>query len=295
VNTADNNNGTYKLSYTPTKIGDYKFTVAVGPTPIGGHTNPFPLHVIPAAAKGANSLAYGPGLTHGTVGGDNNKFTVETRDAFDNKLTKGGAKVAGQLVNDATGESVPVSVKDNGDGTYACEYAGVGKAGNYTLTPTVNGEPVKDAPFKVQVAAGGFDPNNTEVVIPKPGFAGRKGPKVTVKDRQGNPRAGFDDDVEADLTPKFKIPKVKGKSNGDGTYDIDYPPNLLPGDYDIDVRVNGQGNGKGPYTGAVQHNAVTAEHKAQLQAKVGKDAPLFERLLLGATDAERVQFLAALK
>jgi len=294
VATKDNNDGSYKLEYTPTKIGQYQFLVRVDSTPIGGHTNPFPLLVIPAGAKGSNSIASGPGLKNAEVGGNNNKFSVETRDAFDNKLTQGGAKVGADLVNDATGEKVPVSVKDNGDGTYSAEYPGVGKAGNYTLTPTVNGEPVKDAPFHVKVVAGGFDPNNTGVEVPNPGYTGRKGPKISVKDKAGNLRAGFDDDVEADLTPKLKIPKIKAKSNGDGTYDVEYPSNLLPGAYEIDVRVNGHAAPKGPFSGDVKKTAVSGEHQAKANQIAGSAGAVLAKALLELSEAEREQLLAAL-
>jgi len=197
-------------------------------------------------------------------------------------------------VNNATGEQTPVSVKDNGDGTYSCEYPNVAKAGDYTLTPTVNGENVKDAPFHVKVGAGGFDPNNTGVDIPNPGFAGRKGPKVSVKDKQGNLRAGFDDDVEADLTPKMKIPKVKAKSNGDGTYDVEYPANLLPGEYEIDIRVNGHNAPKAPFKGAVQKTAVSGDHQAKAAQAAGSAAAILNKALLELTEAEREQLLAAL-
>jgi len=287
VATQDGNDGTYALSYTPTKVGDYQFAVNLDGTAIGGHQNPFPLLVVPAAPNGAHSVASGPGLSAAVVGGDNNKFRVETRDAYDNPVTTGGAAVGGQLVNDETGETVPVTVKDNGDGTYDCEYD-IGKAGNYTLTPTVNGEPVKDAPFQVKVAAGGFSVDNTDIDIPKPGYAGRRGPRVTVKDKQGNPRAGEDDKVVADLTPKLKIAGVRAKNNGDGTYDIEYPANLLPGDYEIEVTVNGQPAPSGPLTGAVLKADVSDEH----QQRAGN--PLLTKALLELTEAEREELLSAL-
>jgi len=292
VATKDNGDGSYGLSYTPHKTGEYSCQVNLDNKAIGGHKNPFPVLVVPAKA-GARSVASGPGIKAAVVGAEN-PFSIQARDDFDNNVTEGGADVKGVLVNDATGEKVPVVVKDNGNGTYSCSYPAVNKAGNYTLTPTVNGHPVVDAPFKVVVSPGGFDPSKTEVEIPKPGYAGRRGPKVAVKDNQGNLRAGCDDHVEADLTPKLKISKIKARSNGDGTYEVDYPPNLLPGDYEIDIRVNGQNAPKAPFTGAVQHNAVKPEHAAQLQSVVGADAPLFERLLLSATDAERETIVKAL-
>jgi filamin len=292
--TQDNNDGSYQLSYTPTKIGDYKFLVRVDNTPIGGHANPFPVLVIPAAA-GGRSVASGPGLKNAEVGGSNNKFQVETRDDFDNKLTKGGSDVKADLVNDATGERVPVSVKDNGNGTYSAEYAPA-KTGNYTLTPIVNGKPVVDAPFQVKVGAGGFDPNATTVEIPKPGHAGRKGPKVSVKDNQGNLRAGFEDDVEADLIPKIKISGLKARNNGDGTYEVDYPPTLLPGDYDVHVRVNGKAAPGAPFNAPVQLKALSPEEESALKSSVSGEAlTVYHRLLLNATEAERATVLASLK
>jgi len=286
VATKDNNDGSYQLSYTPTKTGQYQFAVNLDQTPVGGHNNPFPLVVIPAKA-GGNSLAFGPGLEAGTVGSEN-PFTVETRDAFDNKLTQGGSDVQVDMVNEGTGERVPVQIRDNGDGTYACSYPGVTKAGSYVITPKVNGKPVQKAPFKVKVSPGGFDLSKTGVEVPNPGFTGRKGPKVTVRDNQGNPRAGFDDDVEADLTPKLKIPKVKAKSNGDGTYDIEYPSNLLPGAYEIDIRVNGQNAPKSPFMGDVKKTPLSGEH----QGRAGN--PLLAKALLELTEAEREQLLQAL-
>jgi len=203
-------------------------------------------------------------------------------------LTQGGARVGAELVNDATGERIPVTVRDNGNGSYDCEYSGVNKAGNYTLTPTVNGESVKNAPFKVKVQAGGFAPENTEVQMPNPGFTGRKGPKISVKDKAGNLRAGFDDDVEADLTPKMKIPRVKAKANGDGTYEVEYPSNLLPGDYEVDVRVNGQAAPRGPFRGEVKKTPLSGEHSSRASH------PLLSKALLELTEAEREQLLAAL-
>jgi len=287
VSTKDNQDGPYKLTYSPTKVGQNQFAVTLDATAIGGHNNPFPLVVIPAKA-GGKSVAYGPGLEAATVG-EQNPFTVETRDDFENKLTQGGSDVHVDMVNDATGERVPVVVKDNGDGTYACSYPAVSKAGLYTITPKVSGAAVQKAPFKVKVSPGGFDLSKTGVEIPNPGFTGRKGPKVTVRDNQGNPRAGFDDDVEADLTPKMKIPKVKAKSNGDGTYEVEYPASLWPGAYEIDIRVNGQTAPRSPFTGAVKKKTLSGEH----QSRTGGNG-LLAKALLELTEAEREQLLQSL-
>jgi len=294
VSTKDNGDGTYTLEYTPIKAGQYQFAVQFNGANIGGHKNPFGLLCIPNEPYGPTSVSSGEGLSKASVGGKN-EFDLQTRDKYDNVVTKGGAKVGGQVTHKDSGVVVPLTVKDNGDGTYKIAYPGVKSKGKWSIAPQVADEAVKDSPFEVYVAPGGFDINNTDVEIPKPGQAGRRGPKVSVKDNEGNLREGFDDDVEADLTPKLKIPKVKARSNGDGTYEIDYPANLLPGDYEMDIRVNGQNVPKSPFTGPVELKQLTPEHTQALQETVPEQASVFNRLLLNATDSEREAIINALQ
>jgi len=239
-------------------------------------------------------VSSGEGLKKASDGGKN-EFDLQTSDRYDNVVTKGGAKVNGVVTHKDTGVKTNLKVRDNGDGTYKIAYPDVKAKGKWLIAPLVADEAVKDSPFEVYVAPGGFDPNGTDVQIPNPGHAGRRGPKVSVKDSEGNLREGFDDDVEADLTPKMKISKIKARSNGDGTYEVDYPPNLLPGDYEIDIRVNGHNAPKSPFTGPVQLKELTPEHSSALQETVPSQAAIFNRLLLNATDAERDAVVAALK
>jgi filamin len=294
VKTADNGNGTYTLSYTPTKSGQYKFTVSFEDKAIGGHKNPFGLKVIPAAAYGPTSVASGDGIKKGTIG-DKNELDVQSRDRFDNVITKGGAKVGGKVTHQESNSDVALTVKDNGDGTYKLSFSGVAKIGKYLVAPLVADELVKDAPFQIYVAPGGFDLSKTGVDVPNPSQAGRRGPKVSVRDNQGNLREGCDDKVEADLTPKIKIPNVKARSNGDGTYEIDYPPNLLPGNYEMDIRVNGQDVPKSPFNANVTLKELSPEQSQALKDIVPEAAATYERMLLNATEAERESIVASLK
>eukprot|EP01128_Nolandella_sp_AFSM9_P007577 TRINITY_DN41_c0_g1_i1.p1 TRINITY_DN41_c0_g1~~TRINITY_DN41_c0_g1_i1.p1 ORF type:complete len:1432 (-),score=481.49 TRINITY_DN41_c0_g1_i1:80-4375(-) len=296
VATKDNGDGSYELSYTPTvAASNNKLSVSLADTLIGGATNPFPLVVIPAEAYGPTSVSSGDAIKNAEVGGAN-EFALETHDKFDNVLTLGGAAVTATLVHkEDESVTVDVAVTDNDDGTYKLAYPTITKAGVYALTPLVDGEATKDAPFEVEVGSGGFDPNNTDVNFPDPNQIGRKGPRVSVKDNQGNLRAGKDDKVEADLTPLSKIPGLKGRSNGDGTYDIDYPPNLLPGDYKMEIRVNGKDAPTGPFDTGLEHNEVSEEHAAALDEILGDDADLYKRLMLSATDAERDALVASLQ
>jgi hypothetical protein len=86
-----------------------------------------------------------------------------------------------------------------------CSFPKVKRAGNYSLLPTLDDQPIKDAPFNVTVAPGGFLLDNTEVTFPdvshnsSPPFlivclfvffqesvCGLPGPRVALKDAEQN-------------------------------------------------------------------------------------------------------------
>jgi len=161
----DQGDGTYAVNYTPTHIGDYSLSVSVDNTKIGGKHNPFPFVVIPAGPSADKTIAYGKGTEVAVVGEDNN-FTIETRDAFDNKLSVGGTDVGGNLTHLESGDVIPLVVTDNGDGTYHAAYPDLSKAGNYQLTPTVDGVPIKSAPISLKVKPGGANYDNTGIDWP---------------------------------------------------------------------------------------------------------------------------------
>jgi len=260
---------------------------------IGGKHNPFPFTVVPAGPDGAHSIAHGKGLENATIGKDNN-FTVETRDAFNNKVAIGGADVGGNLTDLETGDTVPLVVEDNGDGTYLATYPDLTKAGNYELTPTVEGVPIKGAPFQLKVKPGGTNLDNTTVDFPDVNFSGMLGPTVSLRDDNQNLRAGGDDVVIAELLPKSKLPPVKAKPKDDGTFEIFYPPNAR-GKFEVTVKVNGREAPGGPYDVDVQDNPITPEQAHAVdQILPSSVSGTFKRLLGDADNDERGALLAAL-
>lgn len=291
VHVNDKQDGSYEVAYTPTKIGKYTVAVDVDGTPIGGGKNPFPVLVIAAPPSGANSVASGPGISAAQVGGANNKFKVETRDAFDNPVTLGGADVAGVLEKE--GEApVPVTVVDNGDGTYDCSYPGVKKAGTYTLTPTVSGEKVKGAPFTLNVAPGGFSVDNTTVQFPDEWVATMPGPVVSVCDAEGNLRAGGGDKVQARLVPLDEL-DVKAKPQSDGSFTVAFPPSAR-GDYSVKVKVNNSEAPGGPWNVHVAEKPLNDAQSAAFSQLMPSSADVFRRLLVNCTEAEREKVLKEL-
>jgi len=289
---ADHGDGSYDLSYTPTVTGDYTLTVSVGDEPIGGSTNPFPFVVIPAAPSSDNTVAYGDGLESAEIG-KNNKFIVETRDKFDNKVGMGGADVGGHLESD-DGSTLPIEVNDLGDGTYECSYPSVNKAGEYKVIPTLNGQPIKGAPFTLSVNPGDTSVDNTDISLPDIHLAGGDGPCVTLRDIFGNKKSTGGDKVVAYLKPKTRLKPVKAVDNGDGTYEISYPPHLK-GKYDVEVKVNDAVVPGGPWEVDVNDNPLDPESEQKVNELVSPDSSrLFQKLLANATEEERAQILAEL-
>lgn len=104
---------------------------------------------IPAAASGPHSVASGRGVSRAVIGQEN-KFSIQCRDRFDNDIKEGGAQVVGAITA-PSGKSVPIVVTDNKDGTYSCVYPDVTESGVHSLLPTLNGEGVKNSPFKLKI------------------------------------------------------------------------------------------------------------------------------------------------
>jgi len=275
------------LSYTPEQTGLYTFTASLGKQKIGGASNPFPFMVVPAGPSAEHTVAHGPGIKSAQIG-KNNVFTVESRDRFNNPLTEGGADVGGHLNTNGV-PPIPVEVHDNEDGTYTCSYPGITRSGEYLLEPTLDGRPVKGAPFKLTVHPGDISVDNTDVTFPDINISGLEGPTITLRDDQHNTRNTGGDAVVAEIRQKTRLPPVKARDNGDGTYEIDYPANLK-GNYEAVVTVNGNDAPGGPWNIDVEGSDISEEHQAQAQELLPGHA--FLRLLHGASGSEREKILS---
>lgn len=95
--------------------------------------------------------------------GENNTFTIQARDRFDNDIKVGGAQISGS-VKSPSGKDVPIKAVDNNNGTFTCSYPDIKEDGVHSLVPQLNGETIKDAPFKLTVQAGEPDYDNFEIL-----------------------------------------------------------------------------------------------------------------------------------
>lgn len=289
VTVKDAGDGSYEISYTPTKIGDYKLEVKVDGKPIGQH-NPLPLHVVAAGPSAANTKAYGDGLTSAKLEGENT-FTVKAFDSFDNPITVGGSNVGGSLKH-SDGSTVPITATDNKDGTYTCTYPNISKAGTYQVTPTLNGQPVQGAPFELKVSPGTVNPELTQVEFLDSTVAGLPCAKVHLKDKHFNHLFEGGDTVEAKITPLSKISGA-ARDNGDGTYDIIYPADFR-GDFEVVVKVNDDLVPGGPWNVTVNENPVSDEMQNEVRKLVPTAAKTWIRLLSQSTESERNLIVAEL-
>lgn len=125
----DQEDGTYVISYTPTRVGKYELSIMLDDYDIQG--SPFSPVVRPAPVSAPHCVAEGAGLFCSVVGVVN-KFTIHTRNSFNQIVVARGVPfevfVSSPLVlcnSDGTvkmkGEST-FPAKDNGDGSYTVSY-----------------------------------------------------------------------------------------------------------------------------------------------------------------------------
>ena len=258
VDVTNNNDGTYKGAFTPTKVGDYTLAVVFdGDKKLPGA--PFKVIVVPAASSAENTVATGSGLNKAEAGVPGH-FDVEVRDKFDNPVGKGGDNITAVIIPNAEGSSAPVAanVTDNGDGTYKVDYEALPKAGDYTVEVKLAQQGIKDAPFPLVVGAStkGSDPEKSFVVGLKDAIAGeQQKPVVHSVDEFGNPIVGGGDNVEVEIDGPADV-GVSVVDNGDGTYTADFTPTKV-GDYTARVKINGKELKDSPFKFSVSPAAVS--------------------------------------
>ncbi|MGH0123640.1 UNVERIFIED_CONTAM: hypothetical protein FKN15_012780 [Acipenser sinensis] len=142
----DQNDGSCNVSYWPTEVGEYAVHVMCDDEDI--EDSPFMALIKPASTtcNPDKVSAYGPGLEKkGCVVNQPGEFTVDAKEAG-----KAALKIYAQ---DSEGIPVPVQVKNNGDGTYACSYTPT-KAIKHTLAVAWGEGSVPNSPFRVSVGKG---------------------------------------------------------------------------------------------------------------------------------------------
>ena len=78
------------------------------------------------------------------------KFTVTTKNAQGHLCTNGGSKVIAQTQSNSTGGVIPVTMKDNKDGSYSASFVAK-QTGDVKLSVIINGKHIKGSPHIISV------------------------------------------------------------------------------------------------------------------------------------------------
>ncbi|XP_044590424.1 filamin-A isoform X4 [Cotesia glomerata] len=219
------NDGTYRVSYTPFEEGRHTIDILYDNVPVPG--SPFSVNV-KRVCDPRKCKAYGPGLEKGYVG-KSNRFTVETSDAGNGGLG---------LAIEGPSEAI-MTCTDNYDGSCSVEYVPT-EPGEYDVAIKFDKEHIPGSPFKVQVE-NGIDAKDVTAYGPglEPHTIREGIPAQFVVDTSKCDPAQLDIKLKTD---KGQMQKPDIKHRGDGVYEVTYQPpaagsniqvGVLYGDQDI--------------------------------------------------------------
>jgi len=260
----DNLDGTYNCSYETEKYGtkgNFELHIKVGSTPILGSY--FTPQIIPWEADPSKCVASGPGISHARAGVQTS-FTVQTRDLKGDPITRGNANIFAHI-KDGPNE-IPVSIVDNGDGTYTGTYA-TQTASNVTLhvfakTEAFGTGPISGGPFKVTVGPGEASAAFTVATGPGTSTTTSGLPTqvlVQTFDKFGNKVKDGGAPINGEVITNGVSTPVKVVDNGDGTYTVDYKINKI-GNHTLNIKVGDQLIKGAPFNVRVDPGAVSIEN-----------------------------------
>jgi len=210
----------------------------------------------PVAGK---CFAYGKGLEPGNEAGIKTDFTIEARNGADRRVPVGGHNFP-TVITAPDGSTVPVHTVDNNNGTYQVSYT-PRIEGTHRVDITFNGTPIKSSPINVVIKAARPDP--TKCKCYGPGLEGGEAhepARFTIEARNclgdkitsgGHPFHVAVKDPHGENVP------AKCVDNRDGTYSCEYNP-LEPGDYVVNVTLQGANVDKAPYRVNIEENSKMA-------------------------------------
>jgi len=216
----DNNDGTYSVVYQVETPGDYKIDVTLHDSPI--KDSPFHPH-IKWSCDPNQSYAEGEGIQELW---DNKPtgFTIHAVDYDGNHRKDGGDPFAVKI--SSPNETINAKVVDNGDGTYSVSYAAQ-KTGPVTIEVSLEGEPIKDAPFHLDCRSG-TDHTTT-------GFSGFTF-TIQTRDKHGQNKSFGGDEFVVTANPSAH---VETHDDGNGSYTTSFALDKK-GNYTFKVQINGK-------------------------------------------------------
>lgn len=229
ISKKDNGDGTFTVTYTPNDVGRHSINVGVKGVPIANKS-------VPVGKAGINCS--GDGLDKAE------QYIPTSFDIDASELKSQGVAPDpndfGITLQSPNGPEVPVSVKDNNDGTYTCSYTPV-DPGRHKLNVALKGRPIlsnysipvnkSTTDAEKSTASGpGIEPGN---VINVPTHF-----EIQARNKIGDPmKTGGDPFKVSVLGPFENHVDVTVKDNNDGTYRVEYEPTDA-GHHKIEVSLN---------------------------------------------------------
>ena len=250
VAAADEGDGTYTASYTPTAAGTDRIAITMDGTPISG--SPFTDTVDPGSVSPAHSTATVPSGSVGSATG----VVVRARDGYGNPLSSGGATV----VVTVSGANTPgaLTVTDRGDGTYTAGYTPT-SAGTDQVAITMNGTPISGSPFTSTVAAGSPSPAHSTATVPN-GTAGLPtNIVVQARDESGKPFNSGGATVVVTVSGANSPGALTVTDRGGGTYTAGYTPTSAGTDQ-VAITMDGTPISGSPFTSTVAAGSPSPAH-----------------------------------
>jgi len=256
----DFGNGTYGVQYMVTQSSLFVIDVKISkvgaitlPLPVPIRNSPFSARAFPAELPSAvHTVVYGPGLAEGTVG-QVRWFTIEARDVWGNRKTKGGDNFRVVLTLKPKPLLAPFyfgEIEDRYDGThrvtfmltraskYAVEIAYRARAFPYDLSS------LKGNPWEIHMQPGPTDPASTTArggALSLATAGVRSEFIIEQRDIYGNIQGDSDDFAELSLQGGAVLDGDYMRSpTVPGTLIARYTTTVA-GDYKLTVMVNGEG------------------------------------------------------
>jgi filamin len=239
VKVTNNGDGTHSCEYSPEVVGDYVLEVKLD----GEDVKDTPKDItIKRAPNAENSWVDGPGVQK-ALQNRSNPFVVHAMDDDKQPVWGDQCSVTLKPTDESSGlPEVPVTVVDNGDGTYACDYVPT-HTGDYVLAVKLEGEDVKDTPMALTVKRA---PDASKSWAEGPGLKkafDNKPAKFKVHARGDDGEPVWGDDCTVTVVPEdpssglAEVP-AEVTDNGDGTYSVVYHP-LEAGNFVVNVQLEG--------------------------------------------------------
>jgi uncharacterized protein YkwD len=243
----DNHDGTYTVTYIPTHAGVHKIDATLNGTAIAN--SPYSANIeqnsdVNKVVDPKWSTAEGAGVQVASTA-EPSEFLIRAKNKYGNPIATGGAPFKSD-VKGANGATLPVNIKDNNDGTYTCTYQ-ANTPGDSVVNATLNGTPIFNAPFKVQVdknakpateadptwsTVSGDGVHNANVTEPAE-FS------VQARNKYGNKLKTGGDNITVPISGRSGRLLADVTDNGDGTYQVSYQPTQT-GEHQVAVKLEGK-------------------------------------------------------